>query len=372
MITIRVKGNDYTKFESASCTLQLDALSNSFKIVVITTQGEPLPFQMGDACEFYVDGIKKITGLIEVADGNYDANSHSVTYSGRDKTSALVDSTLGKLGDLKPPISLKAVCEAVIAHIGADIDVIQGTSTIIFNKAEDLIAAEVGQNCYEFLQALASKRQVLLSSNADGNLVITQSEENESNGRLRNQINDPENNILSASFSYDNTERFNKYEAVGQLNPIALNNAGETDLDAVVEQSGGVTDSEVIAGRQFIFKPEKSSSSEENLSRAEWELNMRAARSKSYSAEVNKHVIGVDDSGKDLKEQWEINTLVEISDVFAGIEADMLLNKITFKTSLAQADQSSLQFIPQGAYTTEISKPRSSTNKVGTGIITTP
>jgi len=366
-ITIRVNGTEYDKFESAQCTIQLDALSNSFEIDVITTNGAALPFKMGDACEFYVNGVKKVTGTIEICEGDYNATNHSIRYSGRDKTAALVDSTLGKLSDIKPPISLKAICQSIISHIGASIAVIDNSTSSLFNDAEDLITPEVGQNCYEFLEALAAKRQVLLSSNADGNLVLTKSKETASGGRLQNQLNDNGNNILSASFSFNNTERFYKYEAVAQLNPIALNNGGETDLDPVVNQSGGVTDNEMVAGRQYIFKPAKSSSSEECKLRAEWELNMRKARSKEYTVEVNGHTIG---TGKD--EVWDINTLVPITDVFAGITAKMLLNKVVFRTSLDQADQSSLSFVPEGSYTTQISEPRSSTNKVGEGFTTFP
>jgi prophage tail gpP-like protein len=364
-ITIRVNGNDYTNFISASCEIQLDALCNSFEIEVATTNDAPLPFVGGEECEIYVNGVKKVTGKIENSDGSYSSSSHQISFSGRDKTSDLLDSKIGALSDIKAPVTLKAICEKVISHIGSDIIVVENTPTITFNRAEDLMAPEPGQGCYEFLEALANKRQVLLSSNEDGNLVLTQSDPVNSGGRLQNILNDNKNNILSASWNYDNTQRFNVYQALSQLNPTALNFGGETDLDSVVDQGSRITDNEVKKGRQYVFKPDKSSSSAENKTRAEWELNMRKARSRVYSTVVTGHTIATDEV-----EIWETNTLVEIIDVFAGINGVMLINKINFSTDLEEGNESELHFVPANSYTTEISEPISNTNKIGQGFTT--
>ena len=363
-ITVKVKGVDYTKFISADLTVQLDAMCNSFAIVASNTKGQTFPFSLGDKVEMFVDGIKKLTGKIESFDGSYDDGSYNLNVYGRDNTADLLDSSLGKMDALLAPVSLKAVCEAVISHLGLSITVSTQTGLIIadYNSAEDLIAPAVGQSAYEFLEYLALKRNVLLSSDAEGNLLLTQSASLSSAGRLQQLIDDPtsENNIVSASFSFDNTERFNKYVCQSQLNLATLNLGGETDLASVQEQSSQVLDSEIAAGRQFAFKAERSSSSGQNLDRATWEANMRRARGINYSVEVEDHTISTDSSIL-----WDTNTLVPVLDNLAGIRATMLIKELTYTTELSAGNITSLGLTNKDAFSLALSEPNTSQDKIG-------
>tara|TARA_Y100000310_G_scaffold320268_1_gene376555 strand:+ start:15142 stop:16248 length:1107 start_codon:yes stop_codon:yes gene_type:complete len=362
-ITIEVNGVQYTKFESVQIELQLDAMCNSFSMDVVTTGGASLPFQGGESCVLYVDGIKKVTGTIEACDGSYNGTSHQITYYGRDKTADILDSSLEAIDDLTPPISLKSVCEKVISQIGSSLSVVEGTTIEDFNKAEDIISPETGDNAYNFLQQLASKRQVLLSSNADGNLLLTQANPVTSSGRLQNKLRDNTNNVISADWRYDTTERFNLYVSSSQLNPTALNFSGQSDLTSLVKSSGRVSDTQIKAGRQNVFKAEKTSSNSQCLNRAKWELNVRKARGTTYGAKVEGHTIATDNT-----ELWDTNALVQVLDEFAGISSNMLVDKITFTTDLDGGDETDIQLVNKDSYTLTISEPQNEPAKIGSGL----
>ena len=175
-ITIALDGEQYTGFISASITEQLDALSNSFAMEIATDKTSPIPFLQGSEVQLFVNGDLKLTGVVEVLDGSYSATSHELNLAGRDLTSDLVDSTLDVINQIVPPITVSEIAEIVIRSINSKIGVRVKTVTSPFNVAEDAIVPERGQNAYEFLQNIALKRQVLLSSDADGNLVLTRSE----------------------------------------------------------------------------------------------------------------------------------------------------------------------------------------------------
>ena len=172
---LEVNGTPYEHFTSASAEIRLDALSNTFSFTAVSTEKTPLPFKGGEPCRVLVDDEAVVTGFIEIVSGSHDAGSHTINIQGRDKTGDLLDSNIGSLSDLKETITLKAIIEKVVANIGTTLTVIDEANPDPFNPAEDIQAPEPGDNAFQFLEALARKRQVLLTSNGDGNIVISQS-----------------------------------------------------------------------------------------------------------------------------------------------------------------------------------------------------
>ena len=352
-------GKRYTQFTEATVELRLDQLSSTFSFGVTSTEAKPLPFKGGEACRVLVAGQVVLTGFIEVVSINYDATSHSISIAGRDKTGDLIDSNIDTLSDIKPPLTLKQIIEKIIANVGSRVGVIDSISPEPFNKAEDLISPEPGQIAFELMEKYARKRQVLLSSNADGDIVIARAEATVLPCRLNNIINGGKrNNILRCAASYDTTGRFNVYKFVSSLNPIALNAAGTIGLDSVVDQKGSAQDSAIRVGRQRILVAETPFSNNENKSRAEWEANIRKARGRVYSAEV----LGFTYDGTNL---WRLNALVPIYDEFAGIDALMLINSITFSFDLSGGSVTTLGCIERNAYSLTLAEPK--TEKIADG-----
>lgn len=358
-IYIEVNGIQYTNFESARVVCQLDAIASQFEFVAVSTKNEPLPFQLDDACTITIDDEKVLTGFIEKINVNYTSTDHTITIAGRSKTSDIIDSMINNL-ELRPPITLQAAIEKVISHIGASIQVIDNLGDIDpFNKAEDLLSPGVGENAFQFIEKLARKRQVLLTTNGDGNIVITQSGEDTAPTGLQNVVGGNENNIESASVSYDSTERFNKYISKSQLNITAINFSGAVGAkDIVSQKSPVVVDEETRASRQLVIQAESASSDQQNQKRAQWEANIRKSRSKVYSTSIsNFSEDGI---------LWRPNQLVSINDDFSGINAQMLVNTVTFVQDISGSN-TTIALVDRDAYTLRLNEP-SEGNSVGAGL----
>jgi prophage tail gpP-like protein len=365
MIVIEVDGVQYGGFTRASVSLRLDALSNTFSFDATSERANALPFSGGQACRIFADEELVVSGNIEIVSVSYTAGNHSITFEGRDKTGDLLDSSLASLSDLKAPITLAKICQRVISHIGADILVIDELNPAVFKAAEDIASPEPGENAFQFLEKYSRKRQALLSSNALGNLLITASSGLLSGGSVIHRVGNPgnANNVIAADMSYDSTGRYNLYRSVSQLNTSAGVLAGFTNATTVASQGNlqGAIDDEIRSGRQLILVSEAATSGKSCLDRATWEANIRKARGKVYSAEV----VGFRNQAGDL---WEINTLPQVVDEFAGIEARMLLNSVVFSNSVSDGSEKTiLGLLNRNAYTLQLQEPITETETTGGG-----
>lgn len=352
---LEVGGVQYDNFTTASCEIRLDALSNSFSFEAVAAEGEPLPFKGGEACRVIVNGNQVLTGFIEVVEVNYDAGDHTIFVQGRDKTCDILDSNINVISDLRAPITLKEIIEKVIADIGADIKVVEEVTTKPFEAAQDVAAPEPGDNAFSFIEKYSRKRQVLLTSNGDGDIVITNGSGTSAAGSIQHIIGASDNNVMSSTFAFDTTGRYNSYKFASQLNPFALNSAGDTGLDSVASQSGGVLDPDVRKGRQLILIAEASFSDEQNETRAKWEANIRKARGLMYSATVPGYGVDSSDPSSAL---WQTNRLYQIVDDYLGKQEPMLCNSILFTLDAQGGEQTSLGFVDEKAYSLILDEPQ--------------
>lgn len=372
-IKLEVNGVQYDNFESVSCEIRLDALSSTFSFEATADEGTPLPFKGGEPCRVIVDGENVLTGNIEVVAVDYSASRHTIFIQGRDKTGDLLDSSLLPI-DIRAPITLKKLIEIVLKQIGLDIEVIdevrpkpftsaefstgeEGEGTDPLNEAEDLAAIEAGDNAFEFLEKYSRKRQVLLTSNADGNLVIATNSGENAPGELQHVIGSNNNNILAANFSFDTTGRYNRYRFASQLNTITLNQAGDVPIESVVDQSGDAFDPTIRIGRQLVLVSEVPSSNAQCQSRALWEADIRRARGLVYAVTVNGYRVDPTDDESDL---WRTNKLYQITDDFLGKQERMLCNSVTYTLDLISGQQTALGFVDEKTYTLDLNKPKTS------------
>lgn len=352
-IKLEVNGRQYSQFNNASINSRLDALSSAFGIEVTSNSEMSLPFTGGEPCRIFVDGELVLTGSIEVVSIDFSARRHTIKIEGRDKTGDLLDSTLGPISSLSGNgLTLKKLIETIVSELGVDVEVIDNVNPEPFNAAEDIGSPQPGDNAFEFIEKFTRKRQVLISNNSEGNIVISKSEGTNTNSVLRNVRGSNENNIMSASVSYDTTGRFNVYKFTSSLNLISLNFAGLVSAKDTVDQtSEPVTDRAVRKGRQMVLISELSASKEQNNDRAEWEKKIRQARGRVYSVVVD----GFRNQDGNL---WANNTLVTVNDDFADINSQMLINSVGFSFDLAGGSQTTLTLVEPDAYTIELEEPQ--------------
>lgn len=360
-ITLEVDGGVYSGFVEASVTQSLSDVSNSFSFSASAADGVPLPFKGQEACRVYVDDVLKLTGTIELINISGGGDTHSITVSGRDKCGDLLDSMLGPMEDIQGVLSLKTICELVIAHLGLDIEVIDNAKPALFESAVDLGSPDPGEYAIDFLEPLARKRQVLLTSDADGDLVITRANEPGESPRIfgpyiHHRVGDPEqkNNVLDYSFSRDFTGRYNIYRTIGSMSVVAAS-AEEEQLSVLglsapymASQLSAVRDTAIRKGRQHVLVDESSIPKGDTAERARWERDIRKARGDVYGVTVH----GFDSPAGS---QWEVNTFVSVLSEYVGVNDKMMVDSVTFDQS--PDSRTTLALIDKDAYTLSLAEP---------------
>lgn len=355
-MVIRVGGVPYDNFISGNVEIRLDVLCNTFTFVMARSQTDPLPFNLGDSCEILVNGTLVLTGTIEVMTITYSANVHEIQLAGRDNTSDLLDSSIGELSDIAEGASLKTIIEQVLNHIKSNVSVVDVSNPENFNEVNDVASPEPGTNAFSFIEPLSRQRQVLLTSNGDGNVVITQGSGDVLEGaKIQNTLaNNGDNNVLNVTASYDNTGRYNIYSLSSQGNPSSLESSGVVDLDSIIDREGGTIDTGIRTGRQLVLSAESAFSDSDDFNRVRWEANIRKARGRLYTAEVYQYSIDANPNNGNL---WEVNKLVQVVDDFAGINANLLINGIIFSLSVDSGSTTKITFVEPDAYSLALEEP---------------
>jgi prophage tail gpP-like protein len=353
MIFLEVDGISYEGFTEVSVTRSVASLSGSFSFRATSKPENPLPFKIGQSCRVLIDDNPVINGFIESVNVSYGGNEHEISIAGRDKTMDVIDcSTL--LKEISGTVSIESVIKKILQANGlTDIEVINNVPGLKNFGAGDVESAEIGETRFEFMDRYARKRQVLLTGDGNGNIVITRS------GLISAQtalvrLTGGENNILSANVNYSETNLFNKYIVRSQLNPVALE-GGEVTAGEVASQSGEAIDSDVRNTRVTEIRPEQSGSDDDSKQRALWNKNISRAKSFNYTATVQGFYQDVSET-----RLWIPNEIVPVRDDFAGmtstVDAKLLINSVTYNFSNDSGSTTTLTCIDKDSYTLEAEK----------------
>ena len=358
---IRINGISFTLWESATVNRSIDSNSGAFRFTNSSTAPFiKYPVKTGDFVEILISGKRKIAGFIDSIIRNQDADSHTVEVSGRDNIQDLIDSSIPDGAKVtEGPITLKALCEKVIASLGAKIKVFEYVQGITEFSDEDLMAAGSGSTCMAYLVSFARKRQVYLVPDGSGNLLIFRPDKNaKSSGQLIHRISGNKNNIVSYSIRLDQNDRYNDYLCRSQDNfgfdPDADYSGEGTDRKSTVK------DDQIRSTRYLEIKAEETMSEDECKSRAAEQSNHRRSLGTEYMATVP----GVTQSDGTV---LDFGQFVEITDDYADISGRFLIKSVEYSQDIKRGTRTRLIAVMPDAYQ-PIAQPSRATERIaGTG-----
>lgn len=355
MITLEINGVRYTNFISINVERSIENIYGTFNFVATYSEDIQFPIKRRSPCKVFVNETPIITGFIEVIEVSYGATEHTVSCQGRDSTCDVYDSQVDGNVEFKPPVSMENIIKRTLSTINiTNIGVINEAGNIPVFKQNDLVSSRIGQTAFNFIETYSRKRQIFLTSDGEGNIVLARgSNQQITLGGIYNQIGDPSqrNNVLKSSIRFDDTNRFNLYRCKSQGNPVTLNFTGETAPEQVVERTQEVKDPDIRSTRVLVFNAENSSDGADVANRAVWEANIRRVRSLSYNVTVQG------DSYNGVN-PWRVNRLVQVIDEFAGINAVLLIKSISFSLSVESGTTTTLELVTPDGYTPEAVMPK--------------
>lgn len=312
MIDLKVNGQLFGGWQSVKIDRGIEQIAGTFELSVTdrwnTGQGQQaFGLQPGQACEVLVDGQTVITGYTDSVSRSYDARSHSITISGRDKTGDLVDcSAIYKTGQWSNK-KIEQIAADLVAPFGIKVIVAADTGAAL-----PVFAIQEGASVFEELERAARMRALLLMSDGLGNLLLTRA------GTVKAPIGLTEGeNILKADGKFDWKDRFSDYIVKGQSKGDD-DNYGET----VAHQVASVNDAGINRYRPLVIMAEDQDGNATLRQRAEWERNVRAGR----GARATVTVQGWSVSGQ----LWQPNTLTRLRSPLLSADRQMLIVSIGF------------------------------------------
>lgn len=360
-IRVEVDNLIWTAFESISVTKSMQNLCGKFTFKMVK-EGALLPFANGSQAKILIGtpstGFETVlTGYIEEMSPEHDAKSHFIVVSGRDKTEDIYDSTIGGNITFNAPISLVSLTQKVLNKLG-----ITGINVNIDVKVPDLTEADLqfgenetfsaltGESIFNFLLRYARKKQVLLTTDENGDLLFTRTSNNVIATRLiYKNVTERQSNMLSGRGVFNNSKRFNRYNCYSQANTTAetyrIEDKKVIPPSIETKTIGSATDDGIRSSRVFNFigdspfsdgalyriegRSQEESKDNDSTNRAIWESNIRRAKSFYYISKVVGYRAYEDGI------IWRPNLLVYVDDEDVQIQSQLLVNKVTYSKDLS-------------------------------------
>lgn len=356
MITIRVNGKEYSGFIESTATKDVEDLCGQFSF---TATGYDFPINRQDKCEIFVNGVKFLTGFVEKRHVSGSADNYTISISGRDKLSLLVDNTINEVYQYVGGQTLASFCQNIIDDLGLDISVVAKKNPIIPEK--DFPSCEIDSTAFDVIDDVCKRLQVLATSDADGNLVLMEPGNDVYPTAIINKFQSNDNNVLDYNYDEDFTKRFNTYKIYSQDNFATLDMTIEDESSYDIAATA--IDNEVNPERKINIIMKNSYNQDQADNYVKYTANIRRVESITYETMMLLH------QGTQSGRNWEYNILYNINDDYAGINSQMLCKGITYSFSNS-GETTKLLFVAKDAFKVQASKPyedRSYFGEIGLG-----
>ncbi|MBW1642527.1 MAG: hypothetical protein JRJ76_06785 [Deltaproteobacteria bacterium] len=319
-VSLNVKGKKFEGWTSVSIEKSLYQMTGTFGFAgtnIFPGNAEKWGLALGDECTVLIDDQIIITGYIEDIPISYDAVSHNIQISGRDKTGDLVDCSFAETNQEWKGQKIITVIKALCNPFGISVDVDNSVSAKTYEKTpKDLFKINPGETVFDAIFRLCKPKGILPVSYGDGQLVLTGT-----GTQWANDILELGKNVKSGSINQSDKERFSTYIVKGQ---------GENSPFGTVEDAahakGAYHDLVLMKSRparKIVIWPESSCTVKYCQDLAKWECVNRAGNSRSIDYEVQNWV---QSNGK----VWPLNALVKVKDHFLQINTAMLIAAVNF------------------------------------------
>lgn len=296
----------------------------------------PRSVRAGMPVQAYINDDLVLSGYIDDVDPQYDKENHTLRARGRSKLGDLVDcSTEGRTFDSQ---SLLQICTALCQPFGISVSVdssAKDAANQVFKGKQYTL--DLGEAIWDFLEELARIRAVLLTSDSNGNLVITRA----GIGRADIAL-ELGKNIEMASGTFSSRELFSDYIVTAQqpsTPQLQLEGVDNSQPKARVKAGGRF--------RPLVISNDNPGDIAACQMRAEWQRNVHEGR----AAGVVYTVTGWRQTpGGRL---WAPNELIHVNDDWMGWNDERLIVETRINLDAETGSNTEIRVMPKGAFAVE-------------------
>jgi prophage tail gpP-like protein len=223
MITLKIAKAQIEGFQTYKMMSTMKALSDVFEL---TCPNSPSAqgLTAGSACEVLIDDDLTITGAVDRI--HYSSKSRILTWTGRDKTGDMVDSTPVVSTGQWTGLTAKEIIASIALPFGITVTGEDGLTFPQYNT-------ELDATCAEIIAELCSMSGMLATSSSDGNIVLTKA------ATIQSEIILQEGrNIKDMEFIADASAVFSSYKVIGQQSFTGTDQTSATQPFGTVAGTG--------------------------------------------------------------------------------------------------------------------------------------
>jgi prophage tail gpP-like protein len=352
-LSLEVLGEEIKDFKSASVTYRLDQFARTFQFDLsdrwLRTLLRPLPFAEGDPCKVKVHGEVVLDGFIDDVPLDYDANTHSISISGRSWNGHMVDSSaVYEKGSWRGGSLLKIATDLALPFgVAARID---PWATADAAEPFKKYAIDDEETAFACLQRATERRGLFVTSDAGRTVVITKSSTIPHPGLLKLGAN-----ILRA-------RRVGRFQERHSYYLVKSQRAGNATFfgEAAAGPFVRIDDPDVPIYRPLIIVADGLGSKTEMTQRASWERNTRAGRARTITYDV----LGL---RSDAGVAWPINQLIPVDDQYADQSGPLLIAGVTLSVTPGGKEVASLELCHPSAFDVLRPTPKRTKKRKGFG-----
>ena len=344
-VEVRIGGKVFAGWKSVVISMSVEQVARAFAMEVTTDFPGNVDFrtlQSGDLCEVFIGEDRVCTGYIEATPVSYDGKKVRVQIQGKSKTIDLVQCCPPSAAYPAPSSGMSNLWANVkgqdVAATGNEVEPSGGTA----NSWKDIPVAKIiaelcapygiqvyaptlgskiathtvnpGETVIKSINRLIDKENLIVTDDADGNLVIMDPTES---GDLVATLKTGEN-ILAGSARFDASKRFSQYVVLGQ------HSGSDSDFGASAAEDRGIAyDEKMKRFRLHVIKDNGQSSIRSCADRARFERDYQAAGSDAVE-------ITIQGWRPKTGSLWKVNSSVRIEDSVLHLSRTMTICDVSF------------------------------------------
>jgi len=312
IVTLSVNGLDFKGWKSVRIEAGLERLSRSFELSVTDkwpgSVEQVRRIKIGDLCEVRIGKDLLCTGYVDATPIDYDSSYITIMIRGRSKTADLVDSSADvKTGQFKG-LKIERIFANLAQPYGVKVLTEVDTGAVITDHQ-----VQQGETVFESMDRLSRQRQVLITDNEKGDVVLSSIGIKNADSALELGVN-----VLSASAGFDFTDVYSDYVVKGQKSGT------DDSFGAGAAQSQGTkVDANIKRKRVLVVRQDGQADAKTCANRAAYEQQIRYAKTQ----EIRYRVVGFRQATGAL---WTPNQMVKVKDAIMNVDATLLISECTY------------------------------------------
>ncbi len=368
-VIVMLDGVPFDGWKKVTVSQAFDKATGECSLTISPLPDNPLPADVGSTAQVILAGRPVITGHVHEVTGSHGWGDHDIELSIRDKTQDMIDSTVGPGVEFKPPIQLKQVLEGTLQKMGlSGIKVIDKANPEQFRKGGEVPVAAIDDTGFGYADQWARKRQVVLNTDGEGNLVIDRNRKQRGPGALIKMFEDsPLNNVKKATYKNSDAGRHNETDCHAQKSTNDLDywetrpkGDEPAQSNPLATKTGKAVDSSVRPERKLHYRARQGIEGKTPEQAAKWRTNLARARNYTYEAEV----AGFEMAPGQL---WWPGFIIPVRDDHFLISDELFIKEVTFTKDWDGGAVTQISLTAKDAYSESDEAPKSRTGKAGLG-----